>query len=154
MTTTPQPDLTELKDYWDHYQPIGISPPGYAGIKLTPDLAITAASIFYPSFVVHEGCVFIGSEMPEDSLRSYQGWKNRFGDDFRSIETKMNLRLVSHLFYTAAEDMGYQNIEYLGQILLKTWDSALRNTFLEREFIVQGGKDGNFDDYYLTFFHK
>lgn len=144
-----KPDLSELNEFrtWNEHSEISLAT--YAAIKMTsPDLLIATICLFYPSFVVVEDCVIVDWKFDQDI---FDAWKREFKGDMRGVEFKMNYRLVGDFFGDATQDLGYQNIAYIGHVLMRTWESALKEAYPERRFKMFGDKDGDLDDFWITF---
>lgn len=47
--------------------------------------------------------------------------------------------------------MSYQNIAYIGHVLMRTWESALQEAYPEKRFKMFGEKDGELDDFWISF---
>lgn len=62
-----------------------------------------------------------------------------------------DVHVAADLMVSPFEDMSYGNIAYFGAILMKTWKAALMAEFPSRRFEMRGEKDGNFDDFVITF---
>jgi hypothetical protein len=144
-----KPDLKELRDYWAWRElSHELTLVDYAGYKLTSDLAVACVSLFYPTFIEIEDCILLEWVYSPDN---YRRWKNVFAGDRRQVETMLNHQHISDLLNYASVNMSYTNIAYFGETLKATWLCALNNRFPDRMFSIIGEKDGEFDDYVITF---
>jgi hypothetical protein len=153
-----QPDISELKDYQPWYQE-GHDLFTYASTILTPDLAIASTKLFWPDFVVYRDCIFLGASMSDRSKGIADDWITQLKANLTAVERVMNHQHVGEdLMREPFESLGYANVAYFAQILMKTWGAALRDQFPDRECVVEGWKEGSeeegYQDYTITFFQK
>ncbi len=148
----PKPIISELPEYYEWYQQEKIDFMTYASNKLTPDLAITVTRLFYPEFILYDEGIFLANLF---SKNNYHEWKSKLNCDLSAIEKVMNhIHLAQDLLIYPFENLSYQNIAYFGNILVKTWSLALKDQYPQRVFKVVGGKDGDFDDFVITFWQE
>jgi len=95
------------------------------------DHAIAYGLLFWPDFIEHEGCVFIGNSVP----KSYPEWKAKFGDDRRAIEGMLNHQHIHDLFPVSPEPNG-PLVAHLGQLPKEMRDAKLKRDFPDRKFTV------------------
>jgi hypothetical protein len=144
-----QPNLLELADYRAMSAETPMSLTEYAALCMTPDVAIASTKLFYPDFVLHEEAVFLAYRFDETL---FARWKAQLGDDLAAVERVINhVHVAADLMVSPFEDMSYGNIAYFGAILMKTWKAALMAEFPSRRFEMRGEKDGDFDDFVITF---
>lgn len=107
--------------------------------------------LIWPPFTAHEGCVFLGSEVPV----TYPEWKALNGDDRSAIEGILNHHHLEDLFPATLEP-SYELLAYVGQLLKETWAAKLAHDFPDREFIVEFPEqfDIDTDNPYITFYSK
>jgi hypothetical protein len=141
--------LSELPDYakWYHREKTDFIT--YACINITPDLAITVTKLFWPDFILYEDGVFLQNRF---RIATHSDWKNQLGADTSAIEKVMNhIHIAQDLLLHPFQDLSYQNIAYFGSVLINTWGAALRINYPDRTFQITGEKDGDFDDFVITF---
>lgn len=144
-----KPDLSELGDFkiWNQREEISLA--DYAYFNMTsPDLLIATICLFYPSFVLVDDCVIVDWKFNRET---FEEWKKAFKGDIRGVEFKMNYRLVSDFFDDATLELNYQNISFIGHVLMRTWESALKEAYPEKRFKMFGEKDGELDDFWISF---
>jgi hypothetical protein len=113
------------------------------------DVAAAYASLFWPAFTEVDGCVLLGSAIPE----SYSGWKAKYGQDTHRIEAVLNHRHILDLFpmdRVATKEL----VLHLGSVLKEMWTEKLRRDFPDRRFVVSFPEDFNFsvDNPDITFY--
>jgi len=148
-----QPDLSELSDYakWLHNRS-NFSLLEYAAIKLTPDLAIASAKLFWPDFIAHEGGIFLHYKF---SVENFELWKNELNSDIQAVERMINhIHLAADLLVSPFENLNYTNIQYFASVLMRCWQCALETKYPNNRFEVIGEKDGSFDDFVITFYQS
>jgi hypothetical protein len=161
MSHTDEPlqlDFSELEDYQPWYQE-GHDLFTYATTKLTPDLAIASTKLFWPDFVEYRDCIFLGASMSDQSKSTADTWITHFDGNLTAVEHMMNHQHVGQdLMSYPFEKLGYANVAYFGQMLVKMWGAALREQFPDRTCVVEGWKEGSeeegYQDYIITFFQK
>lgn len=156
---TRRPILSDLPDYYEWNQKEPIDFVSYAAIKLTPDLAITVTKLFWPDFTVYENRVFLSFKCKSDTFdtfeQAFKSWKQALNGDFQAVEKMINhIHLAQDLLIYPFENLSYDTIAYFGDILVKIWRCALATEFPERRFEVSGEKDGDFDDFMITFWQS
>lgn len=145
----PKPILSELADLAKWVGDNQYYMFAYTNRNLTPDLAIAITKVFWPDFVTYEDGVFLAFQFDESS---YISWKKQFDGDIEAVENMMNhVHLAADLLPRAFNDLSYHNIAYFGGILVNTWKCSLKTQFPDRNFEVTGEKDGQFDDFIITF---
>lgn len=143
------PDISELSDYsaWYGQNPRELI--RYASSKLSPDLAIAVTRLFWPDFVIHENRVFLAFRFED---QNFKHWEDEFDGDLQAVERMINhVHVVADLLTYPFENLSYPNIEYFGRILVQTWKAALKTQFPDRAFQISGEKDGELDDFVITF---
>jgi len=155
-----KPDWSSLDDYaslgYDGQEP-PISLREYALSKLTPDLLVGVATLFFPEFTTHEQGVFLTERF---SVSLYNSWNSgRYKNDIAAIE-----RVINHVHL--AEGLGYgffqmskRNRYFIGEVLVQTWKAALSYEFPERSFEVLGtpdevGRSPDNGDFIITFWQS
>lgn len=153
-----RPDISELTDYRPWYQDeSGLFT--YASLKLTPDLAIASTKLFWPDFVVYQDCIFLGASMSDQSKQIADDWIRQLNGNLTDVERVMNHQHVGQdLMGYPFETLGYANVAYFGQMLVKMWGAALRDQFPDHPCAVEGWKEGSkeegYQDYIITFYQK
>jgi hypothetical protein len=112
---------------------------------ISSDMYFAFADLFSPSFVVHEGLVFLESSFSVERVR-------QLVSDRKSAEFWINL-LTTDGFFEECEDRVERAI-CLANILKKSWESKLVQDFPDKKFIVECITDEAEGDYGLTFYQE
>lgn len=117
-------------------------------------LAIGYSVIFWPAFIEFNDCVFIKSNF---SIDNYEEWtKSDSVENYKQIEGIINHIHILDLFaWEKQEDINYDQVIYLGNILKNIYYLKLRADFPERQIMVTFNDDLKTDDlidYQLTFY--
>lgn len=117
------------------------------------DHAIAYSRIFWPEFVVEEGCVFLAGFDPE----SFERVSEAVNGDKQSTEEWLNRTELLDLFLghlNQGEVVTAGVLEYLGNTLAQTWEAKLRMEFPEVDPVVrfQAGNADELASYEITFF--
>jgi hypothetical protein len=120
----------------------GISLESWVGCSGSFSLAIGYATVFWPTFVEHEGFV-LRKGFSEESLRSFTA---NGGRDRRSIETVMNHLHIADIQYVGCKDMSKDKIIYLGNVLRECYTAKLKVQFPVRAFTVSFYQPDDPDD--------
>ena len=119
-------------------------------------LAIGYSFIFWPQFREHENCVFLKSHFSVDNFNEWKG--SEFIKHYAQIESVINHIHVLDLFpYEKQNDISYEQVKYIGNILTDIYRVKLKAEFPERKFTVSfNGEEPTDDliDYQLTFFQQ
>lgn len=99
--------------------------------EIHPDQAIALCRLLLPSFIEHEGCVFIEYQFKQ---KAYESWKENLTDRSQ-IESMINHVHVYDLFTSDAE-ITECSFEAFARVLANTWDIALKSSFEDRKFEV------------------
>jgi hypothetical protein len=112
--------------------------------------ALAYAELFWPQFVVHEGCVLLAR-----SIDGYGPWSERL-EDKADIEAMLNHRHILDLFHDAAGSEPHEWLISLGRTLKECWAAKLRLEFPERRFEVVFDETPCADpvDYQITFYQQ
>lgn len=144
-----QPDITDLTDYNGEYGHGESHLLDYALNKLTPDLAIAVTKLFYPDFVVHQNRVFLAFRFDKDN---FDMCEKQLDGDLAAVERVINhIHVAADLLTIPFENATYQTIQYFGTVLLQSWKAILLAQFPDRQFQFSGEKDGDMDDFVITF---
>lgn len=112
-------------------------------------LAIGFSRLFWPAFLEHDGCVFLG----DGSLEYYEQWMKKFEGDRSKVEGMMNHRHMLDLFHHDSDSATAEQLDYLGNVLREAWEAKLARDFPVRKFTVTFDR-GSADDvlgYIVTF---
>jgi hypothetical protein len=93
--------------------------------------AIAYGNLFWPKFVEHDGCIFVGGV---DS-KNYKIWLKKLRGDKAAIERLLNHLHLDDLFPNASARTMKQKI-YLAKLIKEMWESKLKRDFPELEFEV------------------
>jgi len=113
------------------------------------DHAVAYAGLFWPEFVEVDGCVLIGSSVPE----TYAEWKARYPNDPRVIETVLNHRHLLDLFETD-DNPSPELVRVLGRALSEMWTAKLHRDFPDLVVSFPEDFDLAFDNPDITFYTK
>jgi hypothetical protein len=115
------------------------------------DHAVGYGSLFWPSFVEHDGCIFLGGRVPE----TYPKWRAKFGHDIEAIESMLNHRHILDLFPCAPRPK-QALVAHFGGILKEMWSAKLTRDFPTRQFEIEFADtfDLTVDNPSITFFTK
>lgn len=86
------------------------------------EVAIAFTKLFWPDFIEHEMGVFLASTF---NSKTYGQWKDKLGNDIGAIERVINHKHIDDLL-PGAENVGYENLLYLAQVLTQIWESRLK----------------------------
>ena len=112
------------------------------------DEAIAYASIFWPEFVTHDGCVFLEF----DDIR-YAEWMNVTGGNRQRVEATMNHRHIMHLFGQQRPRPTRERLIQLGRLLKQMWECKLKREFPDRQLLVRFNEEdaSELSDYEIRF---
>ena len=115
------------------------------------DHAVAYASLIWPQFTEHEGCVFLGPEVPS----TYQEWKAKYADNTQAIERMLNHQHILDMFPSSPEP-NQALVLFLGKLLQETWAAKLAGEFPDRSFVVEFFDDFDIsvDNPSITFYTK
>jgi hypothetical protein len=116
------------------------------------DHSLAYAALFWPEFTEVDGCVLLGSRVPE----TYTEWKARHSNNPSGIEAVLNHRHVFDVFLYSSEQPSRELVRHFGLLLKDMWTTKLRRDFPDREFIVSFPEDFDLemDDPEITFYTK
>ena len=115
------------------------------------DHALGYASIFWPDFVQHEGCIL--RETPDDA--NFQEWMRTMAGDITRVEAMMNHLHVLDLFNDSEYQPGRPLLLRLGQILKSMWSCKLAHDFPSVNFAIELDLEGEeMADFTLTFYQS
>jgi hypothetical protein len=115
------------------------------------------ARLLWPDFVEHDGCVFLGDPIDEESERNYQGWLARTNGDKKRVEAVMNHQHILDIFSRSHHERPTREvIVYIGRLMKDIYQTKLHRDFSDRTFTVEFTEDGVQDlaDYHITFFQE
>lgn len=139
--------LTDLKGWYQN----GIGMPFivYAGMTLTPDMAVAVIDLFFPKFVTHNDTIILHHHFNQET---YAEWFQQFDGDLTLVEKFLNTVHVRDLFSNQKFDRHpYQNIEYIGINLKKAWTFELSQHFPDKDIEIIGYYDEPSNDYIIAF---
>ena len=117
------------------------------------ELAIAFSTLFWPRFVVFDGCVLF----EKFSIGSFNGFMGQTKANRASVESVMNhhhlMDLFSHAAGAAVAEPSCEQLEFLGSVLREAWETKLSRDFPDREFTVSfdRGSPDNLLEYIVTF---
>jgi hypothetical protein len=149
MSKIDQPNIEELPDYIKWYKKSQTELITYATIKLTADLAVAVVKLFFPDFVLYKGAILLKHRFDRKIVEE---WYQHFNGNIRELEVMLNtVEVAYHVFDGPLEDQPYENIEFIGLHLVKSWRLQLHEQFPDRKFKIVGQKHDEFDDYVISF---
>ena len=101
------------------------------------EVAIAFTKLFWPDFIEYENGVFFASTFNSEI---YAQWKEKLGHDIGAIERVINHKHIDDLL-PGAENVGYENLLYLAQVLTQMWESRLKLLYPDRHFKMQLNQD-------------
>lgn len=112
------------------------------------DHALGYSTIFWPSFIEYESCVF--RTVPD--REAYQQWMKSTGGDRTKVEAAMNHIHLIDLFTSSDHQPSRALLLRLGQIMKEAWSCKLALNFPARRFEIPFFSDSeNLTDFELTF---
>lgn len=141
--------IPELKT-WNPSQ----TPEGLAACEGRYPLAIGYLSVFWPSFVEHDGMVFRGETVDEASLSS---WLATTRGDKQSVEATLNHLHVLDIQHPGTWlDATEAQIKFIGQTLKEMWAAKLARDFPTKQFVVEliEGSSEKLVDYQVVFYQS
>ena len=113
------------------------------------DHALGYSSIFWPSFIEYESCVF--RTVPD--REAYQQWMKSTGGDRTKVEAAMNHMHLIDLFTGSEYQPNRALLLRLGQIMKEAWSCKLARDFPTKRFETPFFSDAeNLTDLELTFY--
>ena len=103
------------------------------------EIAIAFTKLFWPDLIECEGGIFLAAAFNPEI---YAQWKAKFGNDITSIERAINHQHVDDIL-PGAEQVGMDNLYYLGDAIAQMWQSRLKSLYPERRFEVCCNRDEN-----------
>ncbi len=101
------------------------------------EVALAFTKLFWPDFVEHEGGIFLSEAFNREI---YEQWKVQLGNDITAIERVINHQHIDDIL-PGAENVGIDNLFYLGQSLAQMWSSRLKLLYPHRHFQVESHWD-------------
>jgi hypothetical protein len=116
------------------------------------DHAIAYATIFWPDFVVHDGCVF----RHRPSEETYGKWLASLDGDRSKVESVINHLHITDMFTSEGVDPTPRVLMHVAQLLKDMWSCKLDRDFPGRGFCVEiyEGKPDDLLAYEITFFQS
>jgi len=110
----------------------------YVGERVGPTAAIAVAGLLWPRFVRVDDCVLIADRYDPPT---FAVWKERL-DNRADIEAAIN---HVHLWdvFSDSDDVPDEALEFLGQVMCKTWRAALTEAFPDESMEVEFSNDPN-----------
>ncbi|MGK7902281.1 MAG: hypothetical protein AB4352_12875 [Hormoscilla sp.] len=111
------------------------------------EMAIAFTKLFWPDAIEHEGGIFLSEAFER---QNYEQWKATLGNDITSIEQVINHQHIDDLL-PGSQDVGTENILYLGKAIAQMWQSRLQQLYPQRCFQVNCDR---VDDSVVVTFHQ
>jgi hypothetical protein len=122
--------IPELRDWKDP-----ISPGDLAASEGRFPLAIGYLSLFWPSFVEHDGMVFRGEKVDEAHIRS---WMTTSEGDKRRVEAVINHFHVLDIQHPGIwKDVTEAQVRFIGETLKEAWAAKLARDYPMKQFVVE-----------------
>lgn len=141
--------IPELKN-WSPPQ----SPEGLAACDGRYPVAIGYLSIFWPSFVEHDGMVFRDEEVDEASVSS---WLTATGGNKQAVEATLNHFHILHLQHPGIwKDATETQLRFIGETLKEAWAAKLARDYPTKRFVVEllEGTRENLEEYQVVFYQS
>lgn len=104
----------------------------YINLLVHPDTVTVAGRMLLPSFVEHEGGVFLRDGF---TLEGYLRWEAELGD-LQAIERMLNHRHVYDLF-SASDNISEASYAGVASLMGQTWGLSLKACFPDRRFKIE-----------------
>jgi hypothetical protein len=130
----------------------GISLDAWTSCIARYDHAVGYATIFWPDFVLYDGCVLLCEPDPA----SYRDWMAHCGGNKTAVEQVMNHRHIADIFINSEIAPTKELVVHIGRLLKDMWQCRLRRDFPDRLIKVEFYEDGSDDllQYHVTVFHE
>ena len=123
--------------------------------EINPDLYIALLELYWPTFMEHEGCIFLKEKFTEQRYKKLkEDAERKFSDVAQQqceIELWMNINLVGHYF--ESEEFANKD-NFLAKTLVEIYQTKLKLNFPHHKFNVLLIDDEDVGDYGLTFITK
>jgi hypothetical protein len=139
--------IPELTD-WNHAKGIDID--SWITCIGRFDHAIGYGSVFWPEFVLHEGCVLLAPVRHADIDK----WV-KDAPEKRVVEATINHRHIVHLFQGDGPAPTREAVLHLGRMLKEMWTCKLQRDFPDRQIVVDFPEEDSEDlkNYQITIYH-
>ncbi len=129
------PEFDEIKNLNPENWDIG----EYLNLKYDINAAIAFSKLFYPNFIVKDGCIIIGFRYNEESFKK---WYKHYNGNIREIERMCNKYELMDYFSInrktdEALDSYNMKIDELGKVLKKSWEINCLLLFPEKKINVE-----------------
>lgn len=121
----------------------GIDHETWVTIEGRVEFALAYTSIFWPEFILFNGCIFI----QEINDQIFEAWYKNSNGNLKSIEATINHRHLKDLF---GSDASKEQYLYLGKIIKSMWETKIITQFPNRHITI------DFDevDYIITVYQE
>lgn len=144
--------LSDFKDYASSSDKSRFGVWDYLNGRADFSLAAAFSKLFYPEFIVVDGCVLLAEHY--DPL-NFQEWKNKLNGDGKRIESIINHVHVHDLFLRANDRTSDPSIyEVIGTTMKKCWRCALSEAFPQKKFKITYGTEPDEYGPTLTFYQE
>lgn len=107
----------------------------YVHFRASLDLLAVFAQLFWPEFTEIDDCVILTEKYDPST---YLQWVEHLSGDRQRVESILNHTHVYDLFSKVTDvPCDLEIAEYVGRVLQRSWECALRNAFPERSFVVE-----------------
>jgi len=129
----------------------GIAVEDWFACSASFDLMIAASYLYWPEFVVYEGCVF---KLPftQNDRDNYHRLSRIENVSKSYIEERINNETIVDLFPNVSPTL--DQVLFIGRTLSDAWKTKLSRDFPDRSFVVsfQELEGDKLEDYEITFF--
>lgn len=139
-------DLAALTDFYD-WNRSGMKLVAYAGMRLTPDITIAVIDLFFPKFISYQGTILFENRFSE---ATFERWYEHYGGNLTDVEKLLNTTSVRDISQSFEGHL-FQNIQYIGEVLKKSYTNELSAQFPERNIEIIGYRREDADDYIIAF---
>ena len=115
--------------------------------------AIAYADLFWPSFLAHDGCIFLSHRFEK---ANYDSWLATTKGNRRAVETVINHVHILDLFMQRDPEPVREQVVYLGRLLREMWHAKLARDFPGQSIVVSFPEEAGDDllGYEITCFHE
>jgi hypothetical protein len=114
------------------------------------------ATILWPDFVEHDGCIFIRDFSGEFPKERYEEVLANYEGDKTAVEGLWNQRHILDLFgrtFRKQDEPSRELVAYVADLLEDMWQTKVNRDFPSRKIVVEiyGQESNDLDDYQIVF---
>jgi hypothetical protein len=115
----------------------GIDVQSWIGCVGRYDYALGYASLFWPDFVMHDGCILLHTPEPQNYLQ----WMNTCQGNRTKVEAVLNHRHILDLFPNSEFQPSKEVVLHIGRLLKDMWSAKLHRAFPDSPVRVEFHED-------------